>query len=464
MMSGDNSFRKNTMILTLGTLLNKGMQFLAIPFFSRWLSTGDYGRFDLYYTYVSLLLPIISLSIDDAVFRYCVETTDSNKQKSYLTNALAINIFNLIIGITLIMAFVNQITLVVIAFCLYLASEIFSQYLRGYLRGMKRLDLYSCAMVINTFIMIIAVTILVYYKKLGVEGILFGYAIGTWGGNIIICLYSKLHKMINVLNLSVKIIKGMLSYSLPLVPNVLSWWIMNASDRQIINWYFGDQANGIYAIAHKIPALCSVVFNMFTISWQQDATMRINDEDRNIYFNKIINEMYVILSIVCIGLFSCSFIFYHYIFDIKYSDAQLYSPIMILAAALMAISQFYGGIQIALKESKKNGFTTVLGAASNVLIHLILIKYVGLFAAAISTLVGNYIILVVRKKMLSKIFAPRYEKKNIYLIGILSYFFITAYVNQYLIFNIVNLFLACLVACICGKEILKKVLVKTQIF
>lgn len=463
-MSGDNSFRKNTMILTLGTLLNKGMQFLAIPFFSRWLSTGDYGRFDLYYTYVSLLLPIISLSIDDAVFRYCVETTDSNKQKSYLTNALAINIFNLIIGITLIMAFVNQITLVVIAFCFYLASEIFSQYLRGYLRGMKRLDLYSCAMVINTFIMIIAVTILVYYKKLGVEGILFGYAIGTWGGNIIICLYSKLHKMINVLNLSVKIIKGMVSYSLPLVPNVLSWWIMNASDRQIINWYFGDQANGIYAIAHKIPALCSVVFNMFTISWQQDATMRINDEDRNIYFNKIINEMYVILSIVCIGLFSCSFIFYHYIFDIKYSDAQLYSPIMILAAALMAISQFYGGIQIALKESKKNGFTTVLGAASNVLIHLILIKYVGLFAAAISTLVGNYIILVVRKKMLSKIFAPRYEKKNIYLIGILSYFFITAYVNQYLIFNIVNLFLACLVACICGKEILKKVLVKTQIF
>lgn len=456
-MSSDNSFRKNTILLTLGILLNKGMQFFAIPFFSKWLSTGEYGRFDLYYTYVSLLLPIISLSTDDAIFRYCVETTDPDKKKTYITNALALNIFNLFIVMALIMLFVNK-TLVAIAFCVYLSGEVFSQYLRGYLRGIKRLDLYSSTMVINTFIMIIAVTILVYYHKLDVEGILFGYAIGTWGGNIIICLYSKLHQMISVMNLSIKTLKGMVSYSLPLVPNVLSWWIMNASDRQIINCFFGDHANGIFAIAHKIPALCSVIFNMFTISWQQDATMRINDEDRNIYFNRILNEMYVILTIACVGLFSGSFILYHYIFDIKYLEAQLYSPIMILAAALMALSQFYGGIQIALKESKKNGFTTVLGALSNILIHFISINYIGLYAAAISTLVGNFIVLVVRKSMIKKIFAPNYEKKSICLLGILSYFFIMAYVNQYLILNILNLVLACVVAFVSGKEILKRVL------
>lgn len=450
-MSSKNSFKKNTMLLTMMTVLNKGLQFLVIPFFSKWLSTAEYGRFDLLYTYVSLLLPIITLSIDDAVFRNCVDSTDEKQKKEFVTNAFLVNVVNLIFCIAIILLAFNDKE-IQICFCLYLSGEVFSQYLRGYLRGIMRLDLYSLAMVINTVIMIGVVTITVFFLGYGIDGMLIGYAVGSWGGNVIICIASHWKEMISFAYISKEIIKLMIAYSIPLVPNALSWWIMNASDRQIINWFFGDVANGIYAIAHKIPALCSIVFNMFTISWQQEASIKIKDEDRQIYFNKILNEMYVILIIVCSGLFAGSFILYHFIFDKKYVEAQLYSPIMILAAALMAISQFYGGIQIALKESKKNGITTMLGAVVNIVVHILLINYIGLFAAAISTLVGNFLILQLRKMMLKTVFVSRFDKKNLWLVVSLIYFFIMAYFNEYLLLNIVNLILFCCTILVSGKR------------
>ena len=57
------SLMKNTLLLSIGTMMTKGINLLMIPLFSRWLSTEDYGMFDLFVTYVSLLIPFISCQV-----------------------------------------------------------------------------------------------------------------------------------------------------------------------------------------------------------------------------------------------------------------------------------------------------------------------------------------------------------------------------------------------------------------
>ena len=47
-----NNLAKNTILLGIGVLLAKGLQFVMIPFFSSWLSVDDYGIFDVLCTYV----------------------------------------------------------------------------------------------------------------------------------------------------------------------------------------------------------------------------------------------------------------------------------------------------------------------------------------------------------------------------------------------------------------------------
>ena len=58
-MKSKDSLMKNTLLLSMGTFLTKGLSFIMVPFFSKWLSTAEYGSFDLMATYVTLLLPLI---------------------------------------------------------------------------------------------------------------------------------------------------------------------------------------------------------------------------------------------------------------------------------------------------------------------------------------------------------------------------------------------------------------------
>lgn len=65
-------------------MLTKGINLIMIPLFSAWLSTEDYGMYDLLATYVSLLIPFITLSSSDAVFRFVIESNTDNDKKNIL--------------------------------------------------------------------------------------------------------------------------------------------------------------------------------------------------------------------------------------------------------------------------------------------------------------------------------------------------------------------------------------------
>lgn len=461
MIEKSDSLKKNTILLMGGTVLNKGLQFIVIPFFSTWLSTSEYGQFDLLYTYVLLLIPIITLSTHEAVFRFGVNENNIERKKNIITGGLIVDVINFLLIFAVSIPFSNKLGVgVYISFLIYLIAELFSTYLRGYLRAIKRLDIYSIAMVISTMVMSVAVTVLVYVVKLGVIGMLVGYAIGTLTGNLVICILSKWRKMISFGQNSIKEIKRLISYSIPLVPNDLSWWIMNASDRQIINMYFGNVGNGIYAITHKIPALCSVIFNMFSISWQQEVVDRIEGAEHNRYFNEVFNKMLTMLLSFCGCLLAGSCVLYYYIFDLKYFEAIQYSPILISSAAIMALSQFLGGIQIALKKPKENGITTAVGAVSNIIIHLVLIKWIGLYAAAISTLVSNILIFILRVYLLRRYYRIALNRKTVIMIIIYVYFLIMAYVHMVWIVNLVNICLAGFLFIAVNRVFIKSVLVK----
>ena len=58
----------------------------------------------------------------------------------------------------------------------------------------------------------------------------------------------------------------MYQYSIPLVPNGISWWIVNVSDRTIITAIIGTAANGIYAVSNKFPTILSSLLGIFNLS------------------------------------------------------------------------------------------------------------------------------------------------------------------------------------------------------
>ena len=61
-MNREKKLARNSLIIGLGTAVSSGLSFLLVPIFSRWLTASDYGTYDLYNTYVSVLLPFLTLS------------------------------------------------------------------------------------------------------------------------------------------------------------------------------------------------------------------------------------------------------------------------------------------------------------------------------------------------------------------------------------------------------------------
>lgn len=49
---------------------------------------------------------------------------------------------------------------------------------------------------------------------------------------------------------------------MPIVPSSIALWVVNLSDRLIIINFMGAAANGIYAVANKIPSLYSAAYGI----------------------------------------------------------------------------------------------------------------------------------------------------------------------------------------------------------
>lgn len=443
MSKKDGSLIKNTLLLSLGAMLTKGLAFVLIPFFSSWISTENYGSFDVFCTYVSLMIPIITLSTGEAIFRFSVDNDSLSDKKSYVTNGLFIIILNLVLMMIFFIPLRVKInSKLYLPFLLLLVGELFNNHLQAYLRAIRKLNIYSFGSAITTIGFAIFVTIFVKVKGLGLSGMICGYALGYLFGDIILIFISGYHKYVKVTKISKEIIFKMITYSYALIPNSLCWWVINVSDRMIIKLFLGEWANGIYAIAYKIPNLCISVFGMFSISWQQEASTLDKEEEKEIYFNKVYNNILNLLLGLCAGVISCNFILFLFVFSKKYYEAYLYAPILCLAIIFSSLSQFYGGIQIALKHPKANGISTSVGAIANFIINIILIKYIGLYAAAFSTLAANCVVSTMRKKQLEKYYRIRTDKKNKVNIIVFVYFFISSYYIENIVFDICNLCLA----------------------
>lgn len=69
----------------------------------------------------------------------------------------------------------------------------------------------------------------------------------------------------------------MLRYAIPMIPTTLLWWIVSVSDRYIITYMLGADANGLYAAAYKIPTIVVLVSTIFMDAWQVSAVSEIKD-------------------------------------------------------------------------------------------------------------------------------------------------------------------------------------------
>lgn len=274
---------------------------------------------------------------------------------------------------------------IIISFLLYFISVSFYNISSEYLRGMDLLSDYSIHNIIVGVITVVASIFIVYHMKQGVAGLLFVYALAYATATADIMFRYKPFKASNS---KVEDLKRMLHYSIPLIPNVLSWWIINVSDRTIINIFLGSFYSGIYGICCKIPTMLSLVFSIFNLSFQQ-FVMHSNDEtSQKNYYNFLLKKVIKILFSGSIAIIAITPIIYYQFLNNDYWSGISCTPVLLAGAIMLSLAQYTGDLLLAKKHTRVIGLSTVIGAIVNIILNIITIPKFGIIGASISTMIS----------------------------------------------------------------------------
>lgn len=441
-MSREKNLAKNTIIITIGKICTQLITFFLLPLYTGILSTEEYGTVDLLNTLVSLLLPIVTFQVEQAVFRELIEVRGKkDKESRIISSAVITVIFQCIVYLiifALISPFINNHYKFFLA--TNVVANIFLSLLLQIARGFGDNKKYAFASFISALSTIVFNVLFLVVIKLGANGMLLGTMLGQIVATIYLFISLKLYKYLKVKDYKKEVIKSLWKYSLPLIPNAISWWVFNASDRVIASAFLGVDQNGILAASLKFSAVFITFYNIFNMSWTESISIAIKDADVSDYFNRMFNIVLRLFTAMGIGMIACMPFVFPIMINEKFSAGYGLVPISIIGSLFNVVVGLISVIYVAEKNTKAIASTSIVSAVINIIVHLVLIKFMGLYAAVISTFVAFFVMSIYRLMDASKrYFKIKIDMKFIIqslialIIVFVSYYINNIYLNVFVV-------------------------------
>ncbi len=404
-MSKKSELFFNTFIIAIGKLSTQVISVFLLPLYTTILSTEEYGIYDLIITITTFVAPVVTLLMEEAMFRFLIDCKTENERKNVISQTFSYivkstTIFIILIGI---IGALFKIPYTFI-FIVYLIAVIVMLLMNAITRGLGKIKLYSAANVILSLMTIILNVVFIAGLRIGMEGLLWAVIISNIVVSIFLFLKLKVYKLVSLKTINKnKTMKEMVKYSVPLVPNSLSWTIINLSDRLIVSTVLGTAANGVYSMAHKFPNFMDTFYSFFYTAWKESASKALNDDDdERKFYNSIYRTVKDFMYAIVTGLIALLPFAFPLLIKGDFTEAYYYTPVLVIATYFSNMSSFFGGIFSAYKNTKVMGTTTIVSAVINLVVNITLIHFIGLWAAAISTLIATSFVYLQRKNRIKQ--------------------------------------------------------------
>lgn len=419
---------KNVFIYLIGSVASKIISFLLIPLYTYYLSQQEMGTFDVIFNTVSLIIPVITLSIVTSVFRFILDSQSTELTDTYLSNGLFVTAAGLISAVLpfLFISFFVKIQNPLLILFLTLSTA-FENTWKTTARALQCNLLFTVSGIIHTVFTGLTGIVFVLWLHMGVNGILLSYSIAPLVSFLYLEYKLKLRKRIHKKLVRKDVLKQMLRYSIPLMPTDISWWLILSANRYLIRIYLGLDANGIFAVASKFPSLISVVNSLINMAWTESAIIEYNSEAKNEYYTKIFNIFMRLQFSFVLILMPLLKHCIRYFIDNSFLEAAEYIPFLLLGAVFQAFSNFYGTGFLSSKDTKGAFTTTLIAAAVNIGLILSAINHIGLQAISIANAACFLCLWIIRIVKTRKYFTIRIELMELVVFIILMIISIWSY-------------------------------------
>lgn len=390
----------NTAILGLGTFGSKILVFLLTRFYTTYLTKSEFGTADLISQSANLLMPILSLGICDAVFRFTMDR-ELNKKK-VLTTGTYVILLGFLVSVLLfpllnLIDYFDGYMWVIIA---YAVSANFHALLAQYSRAKGMTAFFAVQGIFATVTTIILNVIFLVVLDIGLIGYVLSVVIADILSSVLIIIAIRKDFSLLPKNFSGSLAKNMLKFSIPLIPTTIFWWITNVADRYMITGFIGKDVNGLYVAAFKIPTILVLLSGIFIEAWQFSAVTERDEGDidtRRNFFGTVFDSFQGLLFMAGAAFIALSKVSADILFADAYYEAWQYMPLLIVATVFSSLVTFMGSVYLVNKKSVSSFVTAMIGAIVNIVLNLILIpSSLGANGAALATFMSYFVVFVIR--------------------------------------------------------------------
>jgi O-antigen/teichoic acid export membrane protein len=427
---------KETVIYGFSTVIVRLLNFILMPFYTHYLLPQEYGIVATLFSFIAFLNIIYGYGLNQGYMRHY-------KNENALPSSFNI-IFYTSIPLSLILCiFSKQISysllgineyrfIIYCAIILYLDSITLIPF--ADLRITHRAKRFVFVRTISIISNVILNILFLASFKMGIDGIFYANICSSFISLLLLGEYFK-----NLFyKIEIKVLKEIFNYSLPLLPAGLSMVIMQVIDRPIMMKLASAYDVGIYQANYRLAIIMNLIVTMFDQAWRPFVIERAEDSNAPEIFSKVLNYfsfialfIWLLLSIFIGDIVSIEIRKGIPIVNSIYYQGLKIVPIIMGAYFLNGLYINFIAPLIIKKNTKAIMYSTILGAASNLLFNFILIPKYSIVGASLSCFASYLIMAVLIRYYSYKSYPVRYEYRKVA-------FLISVAIFLYLIYHLSN--------------------------
>lgn len=388
----------NTLVFAIANFGSRLISFFLVPLYTYTLSVSDYGVADLVTTVTFVLAPILTLDLSDAVMRFALDK-DSDHDK-ILTVGLVAALFAAVAGLLMIPAvsMFESLSQYAVFTYLYCITSAVSSMLQAFLRGLERLRAFAVSNILCTALTAGLNILFLVVFHWGVAGYLLAYIVAMALTAVYSAFAGGIFGRLRHLSFDRGLFAKMAKYSVVLIPNTFMWWVINSSDRVVVAAMLGTAANGLLAVAYKLPSIVTVVSTTFTQAWSYSAIREEDSDDRDVFTSTVFNRLVLASGLLTAALLAliepvtCAYV------SAEYASAWQYSTWLLLGNYFLTLANFLGASYTVHKDSVGYLLSGTLGAVLNLAIMLPLVPVLGVYGSVVATCASYFAVFAFRMR------------------------------------------------------------------
>jgi len=419
-MGAKDNLLKNVLIFSIGNLGSRFLVFFLVPLFSYYLSTSEMGFYDLVVVTVSLLVPLATIQLSDGMYRWLLDIKDKRFHETLSSSFYTLT--GAVLTILLLFYGVSSFFTLRYKWLIggYFLVSCFYPFLLATARGMRLNKLYALSGMVNSGVLVAINWVLLAHFSMGIRALFIAPIVASLVSIIMLLYGTRSHEYVSFKYFSKTATLSFVRYSLPLIPNAISWWFINSANRYIILYFLGEESNGVYAMSSRIAMALYAINSIFNLAWQESAITEFNKENRDKFYSEVFNKYFVLEMSAVILLIPVSKLFIMFFVSDEFIDSWRYIPMLLVGVAFATFSAFFGTGYLSSKKTLGAFSTTIYGAIVNIVIALLLVPIMGLHGATIGIVLGFITTWSIRMYQTKKYFNILFKKTEMILLIFLA--------------------------------------------